>query len=705
MPTLLNNESSGLGGSLCRLGEIELDYLKRRVAPSGRILSSGGSLWGLSSHLCQLGTLALSAWGSDGGSKRNKSIGNILSDFSKRMKSVNMISGGSGASADGRRWKFRSIQSISTTIEKRVRSIQSINEAKETLSSTYSPYKYSITTNEPHPDDGAPEFLIGNAKTGVYTDLSGIPYNFVLNMSESKPATWSLSIADEFGKYSPLRRDGVYKDLMDEKPFGPNGAFVNQPYNVGITYPTQVGMLAVSSDSPSAINQGGSSTTQVNEYVSKIQLDVVKELLVKAKIGGKQWVYRGIGTGFSSTRNWQTKIFNFAWRGNDFSVLLSKENQTMSTVRSNGKSTRMSLAVMQEIMQAYGVRSDFSAFAKDNFVIPFMNRNGTPIDWVTQILQSLLYEWKMVGGNTFIPYLPVPASNTYPLYYDMAGASPNFVHEFPKMAVMEESYEGSMHSLYNQVIATMASQVDGKKYSVDVFDFGDSYEISFDPPLSAVRPITEFANNGFFSHFRYYKNGTLLGVHNYTDGAINYGQNALNAGMIIGATSCKFTWGVLPGGFIGSGAPGRISFTGIEEPEPGTWGGSKLFEVAADQGPGNPAPGLRAYAENRYLISKYGLRPIEIPASSLIPNRAVLKIFAERMLFRLSRQARSATYKVPLNPWIEPGSIIREIDYSLGSLSSPLIRDRVVQSVEHSFSSNPENRYTQYTGNEYVTTV
>lgn len=683
---------SGCSGELCRCGVVAAGEFSARKSTESSVLSSGPSIYGVSGYLCQAGSIPCSAW--DHHLDFN-SYGSVRGKINERFNSWSNIS---GQGANDRGWSYPSYSSIQQWIKQSFVTYGSVNPAKEVGGDTRGPFKAAIIDNVPHANDGPPEFRIGNAKTGVYTDLTGIPYHFILNMNESQATTWSLSIADKFGEYSPLKVGSAYSNLMDEKPFGPAGAYTNQSYGSS-AYPTQVGMAVAQSDSAGS---GGSSQEQINQNVTKVSLDVVKELFVTANVGLKPWHFRGIGTSFTSNRNWQEKIFNFAWKGTDYSILANKENQNMQTVRSGGMlGTRTALSVLTEILNTYGLRHDLSRFVSDDFVIPFMNRmNGVPHDWITQILQCLLYEWHMDNGITFTPYLAGPLSGNAPYIYDQLSASPNFSHTFHEMAIAEETYEASLQAIYNQVIGVRAAQGGTKKYEVECFEFGDTYSCSFNPPLSCVSHRPEFANNGFFSNFKFYKGDQLVAVQDVTSGSANYGLNVLNSGILVGITSVTFTWGVLPGGFIGLGAPGRISFSGVEEGDDGVLIGSNI-----DQGPSNPAPQLRAFSENRALINAYGLRPIELSASSLIPSQFVLQKFVDRMLYKLSRQARKGTYKIPLNPFIKPGSVIREVDISLGpTILEPLIRDRVVQSCTHSFCDNPANRYTVYTGFEYVQT-
>src|ERR1017187_10003863 len=576
------------------------------------------------------------------------------------------------------------------------------------------PFQVTTNFNIPQLYDNISFQVIQGLGAGsrILADLSGIPHQFVVNMTESQPITWSLDLIDRFGTYFPInQRSDAFPNVLDEKPFGQaggEGGQLDEP-NIGphgVIYPTVV------------------------------QVDLVKFLNVIAKVGGQQWNFMGCGTAWTTHREFgDPSVFHMSWKGTDLSIQLKKENQNLQTIRSTRGPITYAAQALTEMLGKYGVKFDLNAFLADDFVIPVMHRqNGVPLDWIVQIISSLCYEWKMVGGRIFTPYMPVPvpvgemaggildyATGQNTVYgqnvvaFDPLTVTPGFVHDFSKMSVFSEDYEGSMMSMYNRIIAIRAA-TGTNSYTVNVFDFGDKYSCSFSPALSGVTWIVSAANNGFFSNFKFYKGETLIATRDITIGSVNYGIQDFGGGIIQGADSVKFTWGVLPGGFIGLGAPGTITFHGTMTIDSGTWGASGGYGgyvgPALDQGPDNPVPQLRAFAENLDLIHQYGLRPIEVPASPLFPNLKVLQAFANRMLFRLSRQARKATYKIPLNPFIEPGTIIEEIDMSIATpLTMPALpilapypsvkRYRVVTSCSHSFSNDPANRYTIYSGNDY----
>jgi hypothetical protein len=560
---------------------------------------------------------------------------------------------------------------------------------------------FEINTSKP---PSAP----GSNTTGRW-DLTCVPYQFSITLTESQPATWSLNLIDGFGNYNP-QKPGHWFEAMDEMAFA-----------------------------------GGSDYTGANIISSKNvptppPYTLAKTLSVHVSWGEQSKSYNLIGTAWSSTRSADTKYFNFTWKGTDFSLLLAHEAQTMKTVRSSRNVIYKASTVLKEIFSFYKVKFDLSYFRnEDDYVIPLMHRqNGSPKDWVAQILAAMMYEWKFVNGDTFTPYLPTPlnlitptsvhyfastsyGNNTYT--YDPRTANPNYIHEFSKMSIKEESMEGSAAAIYNRVVAIRAAEGGGiaDGGTIDCFLFGNQYSAEFNPPLSAVTWNVVYANNGFFSNFKFYKGDALIATRDITIGSVNEVITGGGAGLINGCTKVQFTWGVAPGGFIGLGAPGKIEFHGATEVDTSNWPGGSQFDtpgtlgtrgqwdyqyVYIDPTQDNPVPGFRAMSQNAQLIQRYGLRSIEISASPLLPNKIFLQKFADRYLYRASRAARKATYQVPLNPQIEPGTLIREVDFSLGSEIAgqwvPLSRDRVVTTCTHNYSNDPAQRYTTYSGNEYV---
>lgn len=509
------------------------------------------------------------------------------------------------------------------------------------------------------------------------TDIGCIPYQFVVNMAESQPTTWTLSIIDPFGSTSPLNvPPSPWSELMNEKAWGLD---------------------------PNAV--GG--------------IGVTKYLNVNVKWGGKDWNFSGVPQSWSHTRDWENRYFSFAWKGTDHSVKFNREAQTMQTVRSTGTAggAKKASAVLAEILTRYGVEHDLSNIAADDYVIPVMQRqSGNPMEWITQILGVRMHEWHMRNGKTFVSYYPNPEG------------PPNLIHDFEKMEMLEESYDGSNQAIITKVIVIRAVESGGNQTdggAVDVFNFGDGYSASFSTPISNGYYNVIHANNGFFCNFVWKKGGVTIATREMISGTID-NPTYSNSGYIIGADSVEFSWHVLPGGFIGVGAPGRIEFHGTPETDDiDSWGEK---QVVGGGVPGDPAPWARVFSPDPVnsigfpggvplpvpteTQKKYGIREIELTANPLIPTKTVAQVYADRYLMRVSRQARFATYRIPLNPDITPGMIIREIDKMLQIGYDQILdtyptsgnhkyRTRVITSCTHSFSKDPAQRYTTLTGTDY----
>lgn len=479
------------------------------------------------------------------------------------------------------------------------------------------------------------------------SDIGCIPYQFTINMSESQPTTWALSIMDPFGNNSPLRNN-----LMDEKPGSLPG-----PYYVPPTPPGGIPVPAPTWPTP------------------------VKTLTVNVKWGGLAWSFSGIPQSWSHTRNWENRYFSFCWKGTDHSVKLNRDNQTMRTVR-----RQSALSVMKEILNNYGVQYNLSNWnSSEDFVIPVMHRqSGNPMEWLTQILGVRMMEWRMEYGRVFTPYYPPSGAS-----------SPSFTHDFEKMEMLEESYEASAQAVINKVVVLRAVESSGFQAFADVFEFKAGYTVSFPTPISMGYYNVVYANEGIFCNFHWMRNGEIIASREVLSGLAPDGGGYTygGAGSIIDCDSVEFEWHIAPRQGVITGSPGRIEFHGIQKVDDNSWGEPQILGGGSIN---DPAPWTRAISQNINSQHKYGIRQIELQANPLIPTSAVAQVYADRYIFRVSQQARFATYRLPLNLYIVPGCIIYEIDDMLG-----LSRRRIVTSATHNLSNDPGNRYTSFTGVDY----
>lgn len=556
------------------------------------------------------------------------------------------------------------------------------------------------------------QFTITDSATNTFTDLGQRPYQFSVSMQESQATTWSLSIIDPYGETNPLNSSSAqWFNLMSEQSWGTD---TNAADRIGVT----------------------------------------KFLVVNANWGGQDWSFSGVPQSFSHTRNWGDKYISFAWKGTDHSIKINREHQTMQTVRSTSVgtggigTTYLAANVVTEILTKYFNTSftngkttfSLSNLITEDYVIPVMQRqNGNPLDWVTQILGVRMHEWMMENGNNFVSYYPNP------------NASPSFIHDFSQMNILEESYDGSAQAILTKVIVIRAVEGGGgQSQPVVVNTFKSGYTCSFSPPISQGYYNVIYAAGGFFSNFIWSKSGQSVAYREITSGSVGgIGSSATivastSSGQIIDCDEVSFTWGALPNSPPSLGAPGKIQFSGIPAIDNPSWGGSQMSSIGTQvPSQSDPAPWARVYSPDPINSTgfpggipglptpaqlKYGLRVIEITANPLIPTSKVAQLYADRYILRVGRQARHATYKIPLNPWITPGTVLLEIDKSLhigwipgsnpnmlapyGSTAggtqqwpttgSSAARRRIVTSCTHNFSSDPANRFTMVTGTDYT---
>ena len=499
--------------------------------------------------------------------------------------------------------------------------------------------------------------IAGPEVDGDVKNLGCIPNAMTISYPESGPSTWGFSLQERAGYYHPMNQSSPWYKVMDEEPL--------------------------------------MSATTVTIHGQPIPSGVVvrKEMQATINLADTQHIFHGLGTAWDHSRASKDQLINFTWKGVDHSQKLFVEHQTMRDVISNKyRGNRYSQEVMAEILNKFSVKFDFSHLP-DNFPIPFLSRqSGRPIDWIQQILNCSLAEWRMVDGITFTPYLPEIA------------VAPSYVYFLDGPGVCDtESYQASMQNVYNHVIVVRAADVGGAATAPMEVDEFKEYEYTFPVPVNGpLWSIVQAQGGAFSDYICYNPSGNVIAVREPRPESGLIGSMAdflFISGYIQNCAKIKFTWGhlpVTPGDGV-TGGYGKIQFTGTPNINSDNYGGSQ-FDGQASQS--DPLPGFRAEAIDLPSVAKYGYRPIELQANPLLPTKQAAQIHAGRYLYRLLRQAREATYKVPLNTDLYPGTVVGEVDKKFG-YTKLAPRMRLLTRVTHNFSQRPEERYTTYTGNEY----
>lgn len=513
------------------------------------------------------------------------------------------------------------------------------------------------------------------------------PVNFVVTEQESQQVDWSLAVDSEFSKHSPRNTISGWYGRMD----------------------------------------------------------LMRTLGVQMNYGGMPYWFSGIGTGYSSNRTGDSAKMDFTWKGKGQAQKLFIPDQTMPVARDT-----LASVIAREILDKYGVQHNLSQLVADDWVVPvFFRQKGQPINWLSELLEIAMLEWREEGGIVFTPYLPNPL------------AGPNWVYD--STTVIETwGEEANLAPIINRVIVQRVAEVneivpasglekDGENVpqepsapGTEVNDFGE-YTVTFDPPLNAVSWRVVSAEGGMFSDFRCYVGNLLAAVRDprpsstipsnnwgfgyqsanpFQGTAGVYDQNLLTLGSLNGITKIVFTWGEAPGnativGSFAGGGGGLPPGTVVERIDDVT-GGYGRIEFLGTRGQQNtePAgggetenngtifdPGFRAVANNTqsqsYLAQAGapdgGVRQLEIDASPLIPNLVIAQRYADRYIIRTGRQSVESTFAVPLNPMMRVGHVVAIIDARTGTA-----RKLLVTQVQHTFTADLQARGTSFRGVEYL---
>ena len=526
------------------------------------------------------------------------------------------------------------------------------------ISSFEQAWRFGYLSDSPvDPNTGLPDPSLANRQFSVDISVAGpalsgtmelgcMPASMSLNITESAPATWGIMLQNA-GYYHPMNTSSPWFEVMDDAPL------------VGDSSLPKTGVLHLER----------------------------KEMIALITLCQTPFNFRGLGTAWSHEIESKQQRFEFSWKGVDHSQKLSCEGQTMKDVKSKPNALIYSQFVLAEILTRYGVQYNLRHLP-DNFPIVFLSRqNGRPIDWIQQILGVSLAEWIMVGGDVFTPYLPNPT------------ATPQFNYFLDGPGVVDsESYSASMQNVCNKLTVIRAVDAGGGAVTVECNNFGQ-YTATFPTPISMPRWNVVTQQGGLCSDYECYNSAGQLIAYRESRLAsftpLGAGSIA-DGGAIQDCAKIIFTFGHLPFNLTDGVTSGyaKVTFTGTVGMSGDSFGGTQFDgqTSAAD-----PLPGFKCTVINSSSIAKYGIRAVEVTANPLIPTKRDMQIYAMRYLYRLMRQEREASYKVPYNPAINPGVNVSETYRPWGIVG----RSRLVTKVQHAISNRPENRYTIYTGNEY----
>jgi hypothetical protein len=399
--------------------------------------------------------------------------------------------------------------------------------------------------------------------------------------------------------------------------------------------------------------------------------DVVRSCSITAREFGQELCFVGLPTSYRYSQMRGNAPLEFTWSGVDRSHKLYREEQTMPTVRSRRGSTVSARSAIQGICDAYGVRLD--ATRLEDRAVPVQHRQaGKPIDWITELLEVGWETWRM-DGDTLTVYFPTPK----------ARAMADWTVDLSSALVEQLGGESNLTAGVSRVTCTRTIEATGRLAEVECYAFGQ-YSASWSAPAMGIRVRVKQAENGMFSDFLWYDRNGVMRAVTFPRG-LGYGDDLLN-GSVHGSKSVKFTWGA-SANVLAAGGAGTVQFIGHAGQSEDSLFGDLSEDVT-----------WTATASSDTYSSDKTAFPRELPDNPLIPNSTWLQRHVDRYLERYGRKSRTRTMRMShLVLGMRPGDTVREVFAKIH-----VDRAIYVTEVTHRFSDDPSERYTEYSGVEYV---
>ena len=399
--------------------------------------------------------------------------------------------------------------------------------------------------------------------------------------------------------------------------------------------------------------------------------DVVRSCSITAREFGQEFCFVGLPTSYRYSQMRGNAPLEFTWSGVDRSHKLYREEQTMPTVRSRRSSTVSARSAIQGICNAYGVRLD--ATRLEDRAVPVQHRQaGKPIDWITELLEVGWETWRM-DGDTLTVYFPTPKAR------EMA----DWTVDLSSALVEQLGGESNLTAGVSQVTCTRTIEATGKLAEVECYTFGQ-YSASWSAPAMGIRVRVKQAENGMFSDFLWYDRNGVMRAVTFPRG-LGYGDDLLK-GSVHGSKSVKFSWGP-SANVLATGGAGTVQFLGHAGQSE-----DSLFGDLSEDVTWTATASSDAYSSDKTAF------PRELPDNPLIPNSTWLQRHVDRYLERYGRKSRTRTMRMShLVLGMRPGDTVREVFAKIH-----VDRAIYVTEVTHRFSDDPSERYTEYSGVEYV---
>jgi len=361
----------------------------------------------------------------------------------------------------------------------------------------------------------------------------------------------------------------------------------------------------------------------------------------------------------------------FTWRGKGIASKLYRPHLSLASIISNSGSLKRVQDVLAYIFSAYGIACDVSG-VEPNYVVPRMQlQDGSPIEWVRQLLEVTQAEW-YEDGSTIVCFQPSWSGTGYDWSYTTSEVSLREVST-QVSAVVDFS---------NYITCQRADDTGGVVGSAEKQNatFGRQGLVTFSTPVPLLKLHwrTKLEVGGFLSDFYIY--GPDGPPARPIDCRVNRGAAPpLQSGDV--AHSVEFTFGALVG-------------------QVGVTAGSYSIEFRGDTSGGVYEDNVTSLVvqNSASIASGRGTIKSTLGPNPLIADSTTLQTWGERVLYKRSRKAMRISASLwPANYDMKPGDAVRIVDVQKGTTYRI-----IVQSVNHTLTADEVQRTTTFEGVQYV---
>lgn len=364
---------------------------------------------------------------------------------------------------------------------------------------------------------------------------------------------------------------------------------------------------------------------------------------------------------------------SFTWRGKSTAAKLYRPHLSLPSVVSTSVASVTVRDVLGTILDAYGLSYDVSAVSP-NYVVPRMQmQDGSPIEWVRQLLEVTQGEWYEDNNGSIVCMQP-----------DWSGSGADYTYETDETHLRGYSVSvNAVSDFANYIVCQRADDVGGVIARSDKQDttFGLQGVIEFENPVpvTSITWVRKLELLGVLSDFYFY------GPDGPPAAPIAVRDNRAPAPPTQAGTeahSVQFTFGAYPGGPVG------------------VTKGSYSVEFRADTTGGiYPDTTTSIAVQNTTSISSgRGKVQTTLGPNPLIADATTLQTWGDRVLYKRSRTAVNVSATLNhLEMGLKPGMAVKIHD---------VLKDKnyriIVRSVSHNLVPDRNSRVTSFEGVQYV---